>query len=224
MSEISKLRNFKILFSLAKYTPRERTKRDVTAFFKLIATFRISLLILSYTSNPSAQWIWVQFAFWWNLKRVFLSASTSRILCLLTNQQRQRGTTATFSLGQIILVATAAEIPPVWHRAHRAVQQTISMQLRSFLYFRYANLKPKRDNADKNVLGCFVTFIFIALYEYCIESPSIQFTHRNYTIIYRFTMAVSTHYNLQKSTLQKFKNPKYQKGTVEENRYKFGSQ
>lgn len=37
-------------------------------------------------------------------------------------------------------------------------------------------------------------------------------------------MAVSTHYNLQKSTLQKFKNPKYQKGTVEENRYKFGSQ
>lgn len=29
-------------------------------------------------------------------------------------------------------------------------------------------------------------------------------------------MAVSTHYNLQKSTLQKFKNSKYQKGTVEE--------
>lgn len=77
-------------------------------------------------------------------------------------------------------------------------------------------LKPKRDNSDKNVLRYFITLIFIALYEYCIESPSIQFTHRNYTIIYRFTMAVSTHYNLQKSTLQKFKNPKYQKGTVEE--------
>lgn len=29
-------------------------------------------------------------------------------------------------------------------------------------------------------------------------------------------MAVSTHYNLQKSTLQKFKNSKYQKDTVEE--------
>lgn len=29
-------------------------------------------------------------------------------------------------------------------------------------------------------------------------------------------MAVSTLYNLQKSTLQKFKNSKYQKGTVEE--------
>lgn len=40
--------------------------------------------------------------------------------------------------------------------------------------------------------------------------------HTNYTIIYRFTMAVSTLYNLQKSTLQKFKNSKYQKGTVEE--------
>ena len=25
----------------------------------------------------------------------------------------------------------------------------------------------------------FITLIFIALYEYCIESPSIQFTHRN---------------------------------------------
>lgn len=62
-----------------------------------------------------------------------------------------------------------------------------------------------------------MTLIFIALYEYCIESPSIQFTHKlyNYTV-YRFTMAVSTLYNLQKSTLQKFKNSKYQKGTVEE--------
>lgn len=40
--------------------------------------------------------------------------------------------------------------------------------------------------------------------------------HTNYTIIYRFTMAVSTLYNLQKFTLQKFKNSKYQKGTVEE--------
>ena len=32
---------------------------------------------------------------------------------------------------------------------------------------------------DKNVLEYFITLIFIALYEYCIESPSTQFTHRN---------------------------------------------
>lgn len=63
---------------------------------------------------------------------------------------------------------------------------------------------------DKNVLEYFITLIFIALYEYCIESPSIQFTHRNYTIIYRFTKAVNTLHST-KSTLQKFKNSKYQK-------------
>lgn len=63
---------------------------------------------------------------------------------------------------------------------------------------------------DKNVARYFITLIFIALYEYCIESPSIQFTHRNYTIIYRFTKAVNTLHST-KSTLQKFKNSKYQK-------------
>lgn len=63
---------------------------------------------------------------------------------------------------------------------------------------------------DKNVVRYFITLTFIALYEYCIESPSIQFTHRNYTIIYRFTKAVNTLHST-KSTLQKFKNSKYQK-------------
>lgn len=79
------------------------------------------------------------------------------------------------------------------------------------------NLKPKRDKCDKNVLRYSITLIFIALYEYCIESPSIQFTHRNYTIIYRFTMAVSTHYNLQKNLLYRnLKILNIKKGTVEE--------
>lgn len=68
---------------------------------------------------------------------------------------------------------------------------------------------------DKNVLEYFITWIFIASYEYCIESPSIRFTHRNYTIIDRFTKAVNTLHST-KSTLQKFKNSKYQKGTAEE--------
>lgn len=63
---------------------------------------------------------------------------------------------------------------------------------------------------DKNVLGYFITLVFIALYEYCIESPSIQFTHRNYTVICRVTKAVNTLHST-KSTLQKFKNSKYQK-------------
>ena len=63
---------------------------------------------------------------------------------------------------------------------------------------------------DKNVLEYFITLIFIALYEYCIESPSIQFIQRNYTIIYRFTKVVNTLHST-KSTLQKFKNSKYQK-------------
>lgn len=35
--------------------------------------------------------------------------------------------------------------------------------------------------SDKNVLKYFIALVFIALYEYCIESPSIQFTHRNYS-------------------------------------------
>lgn len=63
---------------------------------------------------------------------------------------------------------------------------------------------------DKNVLKYFITLVFIALYEYCIESPSTQFTHRNYTVIYRVTKAVNT-LHPTKSTLQKFKNSKYQK-------------
>lgn len=62
---------------------------------------------------------------------------------------------------------------------------------------------------DKNVLEYFITLIFIALYEYCIESPSIQFTHEIIQL-YRFTKAVNT-LQSTKSTLQKFKNSKYQK-------------
>lgn len=81
----------------------------------------------------------------------------------------------------------------------------------SSVYFRYLKLKKGiLVYFDKNVLEYFITLIFIALYEYCIESPSIQFTHRNYTIIYRFTKAVNTLHST-KSTLQKFKNSKYQK-------------
>lgn len=62
---------------------------------------------------------------------------------------------------------------------------------------------------DKNVLEYFITLIFIALYEYCIESPSIQFT-QEIIQLYRFTKAVNT-LQSTKSTLQKFKNSKYQK-------------
>lgn len=36
---------------------------------------------------------------------------------------------------------------------------------------------------DKNVLQYFITLIFIALYEYCIESPSIQLHTKLYNYI-----------------------------------------
>lgn len=77
------------------------------------------------------------------------------------------------------------------------VPQMSQTKKRIFLYF------------DKNVLEYFITLIFIALYEYCIESQAFGYT-RNYTIIYRFTKAVNT-LQSTKSTLQKFKNSKYQK-------------
>ena len=58
---------------------------------------------------------------------------------------------------------------------------------------------------DKNVLKYFIALVFIALYEYRIESPSIQFTCRNYTFKHCVTKAVNTLHST-KSTLQKFKN------------------
>lgn len=57
---------------------------------------------------------------------------------------------------------------------------------------------------DKKVLKYFIALVFIALYEYCIESPSIQFTHRNYTVKHRVTKAVNTLHST-KSTLQNLK-------------------
>lgn len=104
----------------------------------------------------------------------------------------------------------AAQITPE-HNTITVSENVCISFISSSVYFRYLKLKKGiLVYFDKNVLEYFITLIFIALYEYCIESPSIQFTHRNYTIIYRFTKAVNTLHST-KSTLQKFKNSKYQK-------------
>lgn len=76
----------------------------------------------------------------------------------------------------------------------------------------------KRDASQVRKHDHTKMWTFIALSEYCIESKIIQSIHRNYTIIWFHKGSERIlYYNLQKSTLQKFKILNIKSTAIERN-------